>query len=110
MANGNHVSGGKLTGNHTTVNGVAKILILFVGGLQNVGKISIGMLINKAGGGGVPTVKLTRESAGCILAVCIQAGSVSEVRIYACRLQETMEALARFVRNSGWKLRFRKAE
>lgn len=105
----NHRAGGLWSGNHGTLNPVAIKLGDYAAGLRSVTKISAGMLVNKAGGGGVPTVKLIKESDGCVLAVCSQAGSVSEVRFYSCGLQETMEILARFVLKAGWKLRFRKA-
>ena len=105
-----HVAGGKITPSHGTLAAeLAEEVVGFLGKHPDVTKISTGMIRNKSGqgSGSVRSVKIITE-LGCTLVRVSQSGSVQEIRFYAINQPETRLALARFVRNNGWDLRFGK--
>lgn len=103
-----HMLGGKLTASHTTLNDLAQEVVEFLDGLDCVTKISLGVISNRAGRGSQAprSVKIIAET-NCVLVRCTQKGSISELRFYTTDRPVAILNLARFVRNSGWNLRFR---
>jgi len=102
-----HRSGGKVTGSHTTLCETAAEIVDFLNNLEQVTKISLGVITALAGTrhGCRRVVKIVNETR-CTLLVVTQKGSVQDVRFYSSYPQPAKLALARFIRNRGWELRF----
>lgn len=107
-----HLQGGKVTGSHTTLTEDAKKVTDFLVALECITKIALGVISNN-GGKSVSTVhsvKIVDESA-CVLVRVTQRSTVQELRFYTHDndRQKAKLALARFVREHSWALRFGKA-
>ena len=102
-----HRQGGKTTGSHTTVTELGAELVDFLQRLKVVSKISIGPIqsFHGAGRSGQWAVKVIDETH-CILVVATQNGAVQDLRFYTDSAQEAKLAVARFVRENEWELRF----
>ncbi len=105
-----HIQGGKVTDTHTTISQTATEVVAFLKDLDEVTKIAIGFLTNSAGSnGGTRAVKIV-DLETCVLAKITHNSSNQQIWIYTsgANRQAAKIALARFVRDSGWQLRFGK--
>ncbi|OGC51005.1 hypothetical protein A3A69_01095 [candidate division WWE3 bacterium RIFCSPLOWO2_01_FULL_37_15] len=103
-----HRQGGKITRSHTTAIELSAKIVDFLQKQELVTKISLGPIeVHGAGRGASWTVKIVDESR-CILVASSQSGTVQQIRFYTGKPQEVKLALARFIRDSGWGLRFGK--
>ena len=104
-----HKQGGKVTGSHTTVSDLSALVVDFLDKCASVSKISIGVITNEAqANGSIWTVKIVDET-GCVMVRTTQKSTDQTIRFYTDGLEERQKAklaLARFVRNNGWVLRF----
>ena len=102
-------SGGKFTGNHTTLTQLACQVADIANKLSGVKKITPGFIQSGIGSGKCARrVKFTDESNACILLSIRENGTHQEVRVYVSDLQETRTALARAVRDEDIPIRFTK--
>ena len=102
-------SGGKYTGNHTTLIPLASIVCDIAHDLPQVTKITPGFI--KAGlksVSGDRRVKFTDENSSCIHLSVRDNASHQEVRVYVTDIQVARTAIARGVRNAGIAIRFKK--
>ena len=72
--------------------------------MPGVTKLSAGLI--KMAGTGQLRVKVTDET-GCILLAVRGNISIQDVRVYTSSIQDTKLAIARLVRNRGFKLSFK---
>jgi len=102
-----HRQGGKITGSHTTVIDLGGRMVDFLQVLQCVSKISLGPIVTLNGSrrSGKWVVKVIDETH-CILLTMTQSGTVQDIRFYTDMPQVAKLATARFIRESGWELRF----
>ena len=102
-----HRQGGKITSSHTTVTELGSRVVDFLQKLETVSKISLGPIQNLRGngGGGIWAVKIIDESH-CILVTVAQSGTVQDLRFYTDHQQQAKLALARFIRDNDWDLKF----
>lgn len=103
-----HLAGGKVTSGHTSAIDTVQTLVKFLVRLEGVSKVDLGEIKQKSGGGGLFVVKIRREGGRLLLKVG-QNRTVQEVSVYCHNqevVQETMEKIAREVRNMDWKLKF----
>ena len=102
-------SGGKYTGNHTTLIPLAAEACDIASAIPEVTKITPGFI--KAGlksVSGKRRVKFTDESANCILLSVRDNASHQEVWVYVSELQETRTTIARRLRDADIAIRFTK--
>ncbi|KKT12868.1 MAG: hypothetical protein UV94_C0040G0001 [Parcubacteria group bacterium GW2011_GWC1_43_30] len=102
-------SGGKYTGNHTTLIPAAQVACDIAYALAEVVKISPGFI--KAGlkpVNGRRRVKFTDEGGNCIMLSVRDNASHQEVRVYVTDVQIARTAIARGARNAGIAVCFRK--
>lgn len=99
-------SGGKFSGNHTTLTPAASLVADIAHACESVTKISPGFL--KAGlksVGGKRRVKITDDGSRLLLSVRDNT-SQQEVHIYARDMQSAKLAIARGVRDAGLSVSF----
>lgn len=102
-------SGGKYTGNHTTLVPLAQETCDIACKIQEVSKITPGFIRAGIGSGrGNKRVKITDESKSCILLSVRDNGAHQEVRVYVSDIQAARTAIARGLRNEGIEIRFTK--
>lgn len=102
-------SGGKYTGNHTTLIPAAVIACDIANALSQVIKISPGFISAGTGHGcGRKRVKFTDESKSCILLKVGDNTSHQEVRVYVNNIQVARTALARRLRDADIAICFTK--
>ncbi len=102
-------SGGKYTGNHTTLIPLATITCDIANSIPEVTKITPGFI--KAGlksVSGQRRVKIIDEHKHCIYLSVRDNNSHQEVRVYVTDIQEARTAIARGLRNAGIGIRFTK--
>ena len=102
-------SGGKYTGNHTTLVPLAQKVCDLVHGLSEVTKITPGFI--KAGlhsVSGQRRVKFTDENGCCVLLLVRDNTSHQEIRVYVTDLQVARTAIARRLRDNDIMIRFTK--
>ncbi|HCC04871.1 TPA: hypothetical protein DEP58_01020 [Patescibacteria group bacterium] len=102
-------SGGKYTGNHSTLIPLACMACDFVYKFFEVNKISPGFI--KSGlrsVNGNRNVKISSESCTCVLLSIRDNTSFQEVRVYTNDMQNTKLELARKLRNCDVPIRFTK--
>ena len=100
-------SGGKYTGNHTTLIPLACIVCDIASAISEVTKITPGFI--KAGlksVGGQRRVKFTDENEHCVLLSVRDNASHQEVRVYVTNIQEAKMAIARHLRDNDIAIRF----
>jgi hypothetical protein len=103
----NHISGGKVTGNHTTIIDAVASIIKEIEKMTEVTKISLGFITPglKAAGGNI-AVKITDDD-NCILLTIKGNTSKQELYIYSENRQKTKEEIAKLCRNKKMTVRFR---
>ena len=102
-------SGGKYTGNHTTLIPLAQVTCDIANVLPEVTKITPGFI--KAGlksVSGQRRVKFTDENEHCILLSVRDNASHQEVRVYVTDIQIARTAIARRLRDANIAIRFTK--
>ena len=110
MSNKDSRSGGKYSGNHTTLIPAAAIVCDVAHECPAVTRISPGFI--KAGlrsVHGQKRVKLTRDNGAILLSIRDNA-SHQEVRVYASDVQAAMLAIARGARNAHIYISFKQEE
>ncbi len=96
----------KLTPSHSTATPLARELYEFVRPRREVTKIGFGV-IKPAPGGDRQRVQIDRQPAA-LLVICRGQTAIQELRIYSGDDQATQLALARYIRDRGYELSFRK--
>lgn len=102
-------SGGKYTGNHTTLIPLACVACDIATGISEVTKITPGFI--RAGlksVGGQRRVKFTDENPHTILLSVRDNASHQEIRVYVTNIQEARTAIARRLRDANIAIRFTK--
>lgn len=102
-------SGGKYTGNHTTLIPLAQVTCDIASAIPEVTKITPGFI--KAGlrsVSGQRRVKFADENGSCILLSIRDNASHQEVRVYVTDIQVARTAIARRLRDAGIAIRFTK--
>jgi hypothetical protein len=100
-------SGGKFTGNHTTLIPLASFACDVAAALSQVTKISLGFIAAGNGSGhGHKRIKFVDEGRGCILLKVRDNASYQEVRVYTINIQAAKVALARKLRDEGIAISF----
>lgn len=102
-------SGGKYTGNHTTLIPLACTTCDIASNIPEVTKITLGFI--KAGlksVGGQRRVKFTDENPHTILLSVRDNASHQEIRVYVTDIQEARTTIARRLRDAGIMIRFTK--
>ena len=100
-------SGGKYTGNHTTLIPLACVVCDIAAAIPEVTKITPGFI--KPGlksVGGQRRVKFTDENEHCVLLSVRDNTSHQEVRVYVTDTQEAKLVLARRLRDNDIAIRF----
>ncbi len=100
-------SGGKYTGNHTTLIPLSATACDIASAIPEVTKITPGFI--KAGlksVSGHRRVKFTDENEHCILLQVRDNASHQEVRVYVTNIQEARTAIARRLRDADIAIRF----
>jgi hypothetical protein len=108
VSNKDSRSGGKYSGNHTTLTPAAALVCDIAHACEHVTRISPGFL--KAGlksVNGNRRVKITRDGAQILLSVRDNA-SQQEVHVYATDIPAAILAIARGVRNANLAISFTK--
>ncbi len=96
-------AGEKFSGSHTTVIDPAVLLIKALEKSDDVSKIALGFIKNKAGnGGGKIRYKIQRNGAGLKLTVN-GPGTVQEFFVYTGNIKKIEELLARTWKSKGRK-------
>ncbi len=102
-------SGGKFTGNHTTLIPLACVTCDIAGAIPEVTKITPGFIASGKGSGrSNRRVKFTDENPHCLLLSVKDNGAHQEVRVYVKNIQEARTALARRLRDNDIEIRFTK--
>lgn len=106
-----HLQGSKITKSHSTLSEVSKEVVNFLNKLNEVTKISIGVISN-TGGSANPlwSVKIIDEIS-CVLIRTTQKSTNQQIRFYTKNLEDRQiakDALAAWVKNKGWQVRFQK--
>jgi hypothetical protein len=106
---GHHRQGGKYCGTHTSLLEPAERTCDFLEALKEVERISLGIIQmpHSRSRSGQMAVKILDER-GCVLVKVLQHSSSQEIRVYMTQgaEQSVKLALAKFVRNNRWELRF----
>lgn len=102
-------SGGKFTGNHTTLIPLACIACDIASSVPQVTKITPGFISSGKGSGrSNRRVKFTDENLHTILLSVKDNGAHQEVRVYVSDIQEARTIIARRLRNADIQIRFTK--
>lgn len=102
-------SGGKYTGNHTTLIPLACTTCDIASGIPGVTKITPGFISSGKGSGrSNRRVKFTDENSHCILLSVKDNGAHQEVRVYVTDIQEVRTTIARRLRDADIAIRFTK--
>lgn len=101
-------SGGKFTGNHTTLIPLACTACDLVAKVSYVTKITPGYINAGAKPASRTRVKITDQSDACILLKIRDNIAVQEVRVYVTNLQEGRTAIARTLRDGKINICFTK--
>lgn len=102
-------SGGKFTGNHTTLIPLASIACDIASAIPLVTKITPGFITSGKGSGrSNRRVKFTDENTHCILLSVKDNGTHQEVRVYVTDIQEARTTIARRLRDASIEIRFTK--
>lgn len=105
----NSRSGGKYTGNHTTLIPLASLVCDMANAIPHITKISPGFITSGIKSlGGKRRVKFSDESNGSLLLVIRDNASTQEVRMYTTDLQAARTELARRLLDQGIAIRFKK--
>lgn len=102
-------SGGKYTGNHTTLIPLAAIACDIASAIPEVTKITPGFI--KAGlksVSGQRRVKIVDENSHCIFLSVRDNNSHQEIYVYVTDIQEARTTIARRLRDVGVAIRFTK--
>lgn len=102
-------SGGKYTGNHTTLIPLACAVCDIANAISEVTKITPGFIKDGLKSvGGQRRVKFTDENSHCILLSVRDNASHQEVRVYVTDIQEARTTIARRLRDADIAIRFTK--
>jgi hypothetical protein len=102
----NHISGGKVTGSHTTITDAVASIINEIKNMGEVTKISLGFITPGLKATGNITVKIT-DDGNCILLTVKGNTSKQELYVYSTNRQQTKLEIARLCRNKKITIRFR---
>lgn len=96
-------------GDHGTATDLAAKMASYAKSLEGVLGVSPGYLMVIHGRTGTTWVVKIINEGGCLLVICLQKASKQEIRVYTQNgaRQAVLESLSRYVRNSGWELRFK---
>jgi hypothetical protein len=102
-------SGGKFTGNHTTLIPLATIACDIAHAIPEVVKITPGFISSGKGSGrSNRRVKFTDKNSHCILLQVKDNGAHQEVCVYVTDIQEARTTIARRLRDNDIAIRFTK--
>jgi hypothetical protein len=103
---GFHRAGGKVTGSHTSAIELAANVVDFLNKLPEVTKISLGVITPMSAKSSRRIIKILPETyPGLIQLKIIQRGSVQEMRFYTDNTLISIDALTKFVDESGWEIK-----
>lgn len=109
MSDKNHRSGGKYCGSHTTIIPIAGLLVDMIVQQEEVIKIYLGFIKARLSPvNGQRRIKFTVDQGSLLLAVRDNT-THQEIRIYTSDVPKTRLCLARFARNKGIRISFKKS-
>ena len=99
-----HVAGRKYTSSHTTVIGLARTVLGLIEHLEGITKISVGRIVQNRTS---RRIRILSDSNGVVRLVVKQGQTLQELYIYCKDTQDTMEGIARILRNNNHGISFR---
>lgn len=104
-----HVGGEKIAPSHTTVTDFSRLVVDFLFRREGITKIMPGVMRNIYGKSSSLWIVKIHDQGSVVLVTVIQNRSVQDIRFYSSTRQDDIVALARWVRENNWQLRFTKA-